>query len=56
MSDSTCKDCHGTGQVPGAEVCPECMGIPDSNCDGVTVVCDHCGGTGRKRVPCKTCA
>lgn len=49
---ATCTKCYGTGSVPGPETCPECHGVPESNCDGVTVTCDTCGGTGRKMVPC----
>jgi hypothetical protein len=47
-----CKHCHGTREVPGPEECPECCGCPESSCDGVSIVCQVCGGTGRKRVPC----
>ncbi len=55
MAD-TCKRCYGTGWVPGAEECPDCGGSPISDCDGVTVVCETCGGTGRKRVRCDCAA
>ena len=50
-----CPTCYGTGQVPGQEVCPECLGLPESSVEGMTWVCDECGGTGRQKVSCPDC-
>lgn len=50
-----CKHCHDTGEVAGKETCPECLGLPESNCDGASMVCDACHGTGRKKVACPHC-
>lgn len=50
-----CPTCYGTGQVPGDEVCPECLGLPESSVEGMTWVCEACGGTGRKKESCPDC-
>jgi DnaJ-class molecular chaperone len=54
--DACCPRCTGGGMIVSAETCPECAGHPYSNCDGVTMVCEHCHGTGKKNVPCPECA
>lgn len=53
---STCTTCYGTGYAPGEHLCDDCLGMPESSCDGISVVCETCAGTGRKKVPCPSCS
>lgn len=50
-----CGRCTGGGMIASDKTCPECGGIPFSNSDGHTMVCDHCHGTGKENVPCPDC-
>lgn len=50
-----CPRCTGGGMVTSPEPCPECLGHPYTNLDGVTLVCTHCHGTGKVNVPCPDC-
>lgn len=50
-----CARCTGGGWVASAAACPECLGQPYTNIDGIMLVCQHCHGTGRKNMPCPEC-
>jgi len=50
-----CPRCTGGGQVSAAEHCPECLGQPYTNIDGIMLVCQACHGTGRRNLPCPEC-
>lgn len=50
-----CPRCMGGGVVAGEEPCAECAGQPFTNLDGITLVCEHCHGTGRRNVACPEC-
>lgn len=51
-----CARCNGGGQVASQVTCSECAGHPFVNLDGVTMVCEHCHGTGKQNLPCPECA
>ncbi|MFZ5816961.1 MAG: hypothetical protein ACOY93_16985 [Bacillota bacterium] len=51
-----CPRCTGGGMITTGEHCPECAGHPFASLDGVTLVCEHCHGTGKQNVPCPDCA
>lgn len=53
---SCCPRCTGGGEVTTERTCPECAGHSYFNADGVTIVCQHCHGTGKENVPCPECA
>lgn len=50
-----CPRCTGGGWVATADECPECLGQPYANLDGIMLVCQYCHGTGRRNIPCPEC-
>jgi molecular chaperone DnaJ len=55
-----CETCHGTGAVGTPQVCPACSGTGTIQQNAgkmrFNVPCTRCGGTGKLRTACKTCA
>jgi molecular chaperone DnaJ len=61
-TQSTCPTCAGSGERPGStpQDCPECDGTGRRQLArgplNLTTICPRCGGDGKIREPCPTCA
>src|SRR5215471_3492402 len=56
----TCETCHGTGAIGSPQTCPVCNGTGTIQQSAgkmrFNVPCTRCGGTGKLRSMCPTCA
>lgn len=50
-----CLRCLGWGEVTSPARCPACLGAREDWCEGISIPCKVCHGTGRVNIPCPAC-
>lgn len=50
-----CLRCFGGGEITTPAICPSCLGAREDWCEGISIPCRVCHGTGRVNVPCPEC-
>lgn len=50
-----CLRCLGWGEITSPARCPACLGAREDWCEGISIPCKVCHGTGRVNVPCPAC-
>lgn len=50
-----CLRCFGGGEITTPAPCPACLGAREDWCEGISITCRVCHGTGRVNIPCPEC-
>lgn len=50
-----CLRCFGCGEVTTPARCPACLGAREDWCEGISIPCRVCHGTGRVNIVCPAC-